>query len=284
LDSSYELQAQVPETLAAVQEVETNTHTRTSTPVAAPAPAPAPAPEEQLTTRLPRINHISATLGPRALAAFLKDVDFTQGGDERLPLHTFSANWGEDDEATKERDVEYEFIYEGEFGITWPLRRIRVDGMPVEHEYDEDDVSKIHEAADRANEERGAAVDIYGVIDRHDSKGNVAFHEVTDQPRKFRVRVRNSGEVAPRFKLRARAPEEVRNESMRRLPRREKAMVFSIPSAVVKEEGKAKRSGENERIDGDAEMDQRGNDAVRVQNNVEQMRKDSAGVQAQILF
>jgi hypothetical protein len=53
---------------------------------------------------------------------------------------------------------------------------------------------------------------------------------------------------------------------------------------VVKEEGKAKRSGENERIDGDAEMDQRGNDAVRVQNNVEQMRKDSAGVQAQILF
>ncbi|KAH5149204.1 hypothetical protein HBH69_163050 [Parastagonospora nodorum] len=225
LDGSYQLQALEPETLPTEDDSPPIRHM--SVQSLNPVPAPNSTIKAQVTSKAPTKQHISATLSPRAIAALLKDVDFAQGGDERLPLHTFSADW-DDGDAQTEADVQYEFIYEGDFGITWPLRKIRVDDMPVEQDFEDVDTA----------DDTSATIDAHEVADRHDCRADVAYTHITPQsPRKRRVRVRIAGDTtAPRFKVRVRAPQELGNESMRRLPRRRGELVLGIIKPAMDEQ------------------------------------------------
>jgi hypothetical protein len=199
LDGSYELQALELETLPTEDGSPSVRHVPLQSLY--PVPAPNSTANPQVTSKAPHKQHISATLSPRAIAALLKDVDFAQGGDERLPLHTFSANWDDEGDAQTEGDVQYEFLYEGDFGITWPLRKIRVDDMPVEQDFEDVDTA----------DDTSATIDVHEVADRHDCRADVAYTHITPQsPRKHRVRVRIAGDTtAPRFKVRVRAPQEL---------------------------------------------------------------------------
>lgn len=228
LDGSYELQALEPETLLTEDDSPPVRHMPAQSLY--PGPAPSSTTNLQVTPKTPHKQHVSATLSPRAVAALLKDADFAQGGDERPPLHTFSADWDDDSDAETDGGVQYEFIYEGEFGITWPLRKIRVDDMPVEEVTE--DVG--------AAEDTSAVIDVceVEVADRHDSKVDVASAHGTPQPpQKYRVRVRVASDTtAPRFKVRVRAPQELGNESMRRLPKRRGGLVVGIIKVALEED------------------------------------------------
>jgi len=253
LDGSYELQTLKPETLSAEDDPPPVRHMPVQS--LSPVPAPSPTANPLVASKAPHKQHISATLSPRAMAAFLKDADFAQGGDERLPLHTFSANWDDDGDTRNEGDVQYEFIYEGEFGITWPLRKIRVDGMPVEE----------------VIEDAGAVIDVceVEVADRHDSKVDVAYAQVTPQPpQKYRVRVRIASDTtAPRFKVRVRAPQELGNENIRRLPSRGGGLILGIIKAAMEE---------------DAQMGTEDGEEKGASTVLEQIRKDSAGMHVEM--
>jgi hypothetical protein len=203
-----------------------------STSTLPPMPNPIPSP--------PRIHYISATISPRMLAPFLKNAGFAQGGDERLPLHTFSADWGEGDadEGNSDGEAEYEFIYEGTGGITWPLRKVRVDNRDVE--VDDEWENELEQGGVTCLEEICTyVVDTHEIVgsqeprgdDVGDSAGELSSstEEAVQLPRKFRVHVHAADAertTSPRFKVRVRSSKELGNESMRRLPKKRGAMLL----------------------------------------------------------
>jgi hypothetical protein len=180
----------------------------------------------------PRPRYHYATLTPRMLAPLSSITDFAQGGDARKPLHTFSAHWSDAcEDSEHSQDIIYEFVYEGECGITWPLRKIRVDNR----------------ALDESEEENGDALsDVYDVdyeagTGEEDESGTCptshpmqyASTQTRDVPTRLRIRIcrpTHEEEIAQvpvqRFKVRVPAPGELGNESMRRLPRRRGALVL----------------------------------------------------------
>jgi hypothetical protein len=185
-----------------------------------PLPTPTHAPH------CPRYHY--ATLTPRMLAPLSPTADFAHGGDVRKPLHTFSAVWGHAPEpASDSQDIIYEFIYEGECGITWPLRKIRVDNRAIEHQENEDSLEEeIYDAeyeADIDEDEASAA----------DPSSSLTQDASAQTQRKLRIRMRRRSHesetphVLPqRFKVRVRTSEELETESVRPLPRRRGALVL----------------------------------------------------------
>jgi hypothetical protein len=169
-----------------------------------------------------------ATLTPRMLAPFSPTAEFALGGDVRKPLHTFSVVWGHAPEPVSDsQDIIYEFIYEGECGITWPLRRIRVDNRAIEHQENEESLEEeVYDAeyeADIDEDEASAASPSFSLT--QDAS--------TQTPRKLRISVRRSSHknetphiLPQRFKFRIRTSEELETESMRPLPRRRGVLVL----------------------------------------------------------
>ncbi|KAF2820208.1 hypothetical protein CC86DRAFT_412095 [Ophiobolus disseminans] len=216
-------------------------------------PTPDALPEEE---EPPRFRHISATLRPRMLAAFPPDADFAQGGDERQATNTFKAIWGAEvlNSINDDLDgVEYEFIYEGKGGITWPLRRVRVDNKPVIVDVPELGYAADADAMDvvlhgdewqevelvRAEPtavEAGTDGKQYDSPMSPSSPVNPIFKQV---PRKLRVRVRRMSIVAGsegendmprplRLKVRVLSARELEEGGTRPLPRRQAVVVLKV--------------------------------------------------------
>jgi hypothetical protein len=113
-------------------------------PTPAPAPSPIPAPAYYPLAHFPRYH--SATFSPRMLAPLSKTADFSDGGDARRLLATFSASWA--DAPEDRQSVVHEFVYEGECGRTWPLRRVRVDGRVGEDDEEEEEEYELEAEAE----------------------------------------------------------------------------------------------------------------------------------------
>jgi hypothetical protein len=184
-----------------------------------------------------RTQPVFATLNPHVLAPFLPDVAFVDGGDKREPLHTFSPSWNQ--EGGNADDVEYEFVYEGSGGMTWPLRRVRVDAPGgVEDVEEGEEEEEYWEDVEVTGDETGEIEGCYESQILNETEalpGFVAFPSREQAPAKVRIRIRKAPTDATpvRFKVRVRAAEELRSENMRRLPRREEASL----QAQVEDEG-----------------------------------------------
>jgi hypothetical protein len=218
------------------EEVELQTLAPSSEQTSSTLPTPTtPAPQ--------RPHYRYATLTPRMLAPFPPTADFAHGGDVRKPLHTFSAIWSDVSEsASDSQDIVYNFIYEGECGITWPLRRIRVDNREIELQEDEAGLAEEEEVYDTEYEadieEDGAAP----------SFSQASLPQSQEAPRKLRIRIRRSTHLSEtetprvlprRFRVRVRTSNDLDAESMRPLPRRRGALV--LQPVIDGEEGQEGR-------------------------------------------
>jgi len=186
---------------------------------------PLPKTPAQVQTSSPpvRSHPLSATLTPRALAAFAPGTDVSKGGDARPLLHTFRTA------CPTEGEVEYEYLYERRGKITWPLRRTRVDGKPVipdsESESEsEHEIEKWHDPTPEIEAHVLSNLCCGARIDSFESSPTTTVFPGVDAPRRMRIRVRRTQEDGmEKLKVRVRAEDEWANESVRRLPRKRRA-------------------------------------------------------------
>jgi hypothetical protein len=162
-----------------------------------------------------------------------RGTDFSSGGDARPTLHTFHPEWADhEDHLELGGEVEYAYVYEGKGNLTWPLRKIRVAGKPVEAESEEEDEEneEWHTLDPEAEEQVLQDLRLRERADSH-RVSPTQQHVVTANGNgasaagKMRVRVRRTEDAGgrERLKVRVRTEDEMGNESMRRLPRRKRA-------------------------------------------------------------